>query len=162
MKQINPCRQGDVMFHPIAKLPKGEQKQRKDGSVAYGEVTGHAHSVMTAETAEVIEIGDGIYVRVAERGISIEGDIARILPDVERIVADEGEDALRREAAGKLLKALPAAGAIFLHGTAEERAARPVPIRGEDRHLPVALAPGLHSVGIQREYAPGAIRNVID
>ena len=68
-------RQGDVLFRKISKLPDGERRQRKDATVAYGEVTGHSHAlaVEDRQVAEVLEIGDGLYVHVSEAGIRIEG-----------------------------------------------------------------------------------------
>jgi hypothetical protein len=66
-------RQGDVLFCAIAELPKGKALKRKDGAVAYGEVTGHSHRLADAASAEVLEIDAGLYVRVSEDGISIEG-----------------------------------------------------------------------------------------
>jgi hypothetical protein len=155
-------RQGDVLFKRIEALPKGEQTKRQNATVAYGEVTGHSHTVMSLDEAEVVEIGGDVHVRVSERGLSIEGDIARIVPDLQRIVADEEDLPLRRKSAADLLQVLPHAGAIFLHGTEQERRDRPVPLKGEDRHLPTALLPGVHEVLIQREYSQQETRNVID
>jgi hypothetical protein len=68
-------RQGDVMFIPVKKLPAGERKQRADGAVAYGEVTGHSHRLAMEDQvqAEVLEIGGGVYVHVGEAGLSIKG-----------------------------------------------------------------------------------------
>jgi len=68
-------RQGDVLFKRIAKLPTGPRKTRQNGAVAYGEVTGHSHALAVADrqAAEVLEIGDGLYVHVSEAGIHIEG-----------------------------------------------------------------------------------------
>ncbi len=68
-------RQGNVMFVPIANLPEGERKRRDNGTVAYGEATGHHHSlaVEDLERAEVLEIGEGLYVHVSEHGVRIEG-----------------------------------------------------------------------------------------
>jgi len=65
-------RQGDVMFRRIDKLPKGTRKKRKDATVAYGEVTGHSHRLADTEAAEVLEIGDGLYVHVSGDGVRIE------------------------------------------------------------------------------------------
>src|ERR1043165_242075 len=67
-------RQGDVLFVAIPKLPKGKSKKRADGAVAYGEVTGHKHALADLDTAEVLEIGEGLFVRVTENGISIKGE----------------------------------------------------------------------------------------
>ena len=66
-------RQGDVMFIPIAKLPAGDRKKRSNGTVAYGEVTGHAHRLADLASAEVLEIGDGLFVHISEDGVRIEG-----------------------------------------------------------------------------------------
>lgn len=155
-------RQGDVLFTATGKKIPAMAKKRTDNCVAYGEVTGHAHAVMTPETAEVVEIDGSVMVRVSERGIAIDGDIARLVPDLKSIVNDETELPERRDSARRLLFALPTAGAIFLHGTVEERRERPVPGRDEDRHLPIALRPGNHYVDIQREWSPEEIRNVTD
>lgn len=67
-------RQGDVLFCAIDKLPAGEPKKRSNGTAAYGEVTGHSHRLADLETAEVLEIGDGLFVRVSDTGLSIEGE----------------------------------------------------------------------------------------
>lgn len=70
-------RQGDVLFRRIDKLPEGQRKKRQDGAVAYGEVTGHSHKLAVLESAEVLEIGDGLFVHVGENGnVSIEGNVA--------------------------------------------------------------------------------------
>lgn len=68
-------RQGDVLFVKVDRLPTGERKKRENGTVAYGEVTGHSHSLAVADRdmAEVLEIGDGLYVHVGENGVRIEG-----------------------------------------------------------------------------------------
>lgn len=68
-------RQGDVAFIPIATLPTGKRTKRKDGVAAYGEVTGHSHqlAVTDREIAEVLEIGDGLFVHVSDAGISLSG-----------------------------------------------------------------------------------------
>lgn len=67
-------RQGDVLFIRRDCLPAGETKKRPDGAVAYGEVTGHSHRLADLASAEVMEIGQGVFVRVSEEGVSIEGD----------------------------------------------------------------------------------------
>ena len=76
MKKNSPLyRQGDVLFTMIANLPKGKQTKRADGAVAYGEVTGHSHrlAVEDRQTAEVLEIGDGLFVHVSGDGIRLSG-----------------------------------------------------------------------------------------
>lgn len=67
-------RQGDVMFQSIASIPAGERVKRKNGTVAYGEVTGHSHRLAVLESAEVLEIGENLFVHVSESGLSIDGD----------------------------------------------------------------------------------------
>ncbi len=66
-------RQGDVYFIPAA-IPAGGKK-RESGTAAYGEVTGHSHRLdaPSAAIAEVLECGDGLYLRVSEEGLSIGG-----------------------------------------------------------------------------------------
>lgn len=69
------ARQGDVLFTRIDALPRGARKKRENGTVAYGEATGHHHSLAVAdrEVAEVLEIGEGLFVRVSDQGVRIEG-----------------------------------------------------------------------------------------
>ena len=66
-------RQGDVLFTAIPALPKGKKKKRVDGAVAYGEATGHSHRLAVEDqaVAEVLEIGDGLFVHVLDKGISL-------------------------------------------------------------------------------------------
>jgi hypothetical protein len=71
MKTQKIYRQGDVMFIPCDNIPQGTK--RANGTVAYGEVTGHSHRLADLATADVFECGDGLYVRVSEDGISING-----------------------------------------------------------------------------------------
>ena len=68
-------RQGDVLFRQIVRLPKGKQIKRQNATVAYGEATGHSHALALEdrEVAEVLEIGEGLYVHVSEAGVRIEG-----------------------------------------------------------------------------------------
>ena len=67
-------RQGDVMFIRRKTIPAGATTKRDNGTVAYGEVTGHSHRLADLATAEVLEIGDGLFVRVSENGVAIEGN----------------------------------------------------------------------------------------
>lgn len=75
MRRPTLIRQGDVMFLPVAALPAGDRRKRENGTVAYGEATGHHHSLMTEDLtrAEVLEIGAGLFVHVSEDGVRIEG-----------------------------------------------------------------------------------------
>ena len=67
-------RQGDVLFTRISRLPKGERKKRANATVAFGEVTGHSHAlaIEDREVAEVLEIGDGLFVHVSSAGVRLE------------------------------------------------------------------------------------------
>jgi hypothetical protein len=71
MKQQSIFRQGDVLIRRIAKLPPQPAQARMTGILAYGEVTGHAHRVETAKYAEVLEIENGLFLRVGEEGVRI-------------------------------------------------------------------------------------------
>jgi len=66
-------RQGDVMFVKISRLPEGARTKRANGTVAYGEATGHHHSILAEdlEKAEVLEIGDGLFVSVSASGVHL-------------------------------------------------------------------------------------------
>ncbi len=68
-------RQGDVLFKKIKALPEGTRIKRENATVAYGENTGHSHSLAVADhdIAEVLEIGDGLFVHVSSDGIRLEG-----------------------------------------------------------------------------------------
>ncbi|SRR6266542_6843416 len=64
-------RQGDVLIKRIQKLPKQTATPRLNGILAYGEVTGHAHKVDDLAHAEVLEIENGLYLRVGEEGVRV-------------------------------------------------------------------------------------------
>jgi hypothetical protein len=63
-------RQGDVLIKQVGSLPKTTQK-RENGILAYGEVTGHCHQVDNKVAAEVLEVENGLYLRVGEEGVRI-------------------------------------------------------------------------------------------
>ena len=70
--QTRLFRQGDILFARIQKLPRGEARKHQDGIVAHGEVTGHTHAIADPGAAELLEIEDGLFVKVsAEGGVSI-------------------------------------------------------------------------------------------
>jgi hypothetical protein len=70
--QSKKYRQGDVLFVQVRTLPDGKQSRRKNGHILEGEATGHVHRVAELDAAEVLEIGDGLFVNVtAEGGVSI-------------------------------------------------------------------------------------------
>jgi hypothetical protein len=64
-------RQGDVLIRRIKSLPAQKATKRENGVLAYGEVTGHSHKLEVLERAEVLEIGDGLFMRVGEEGVRI-------------------------------------------------------------------------------------------
>lgn len=64
-------RQGDVLIRQISAIPKGEQKPRENGILAYGEVTGHKHAIADLEAAKLFEVGEGMFLIVGESGVAI-------------------------------------------------------------------------------------------
>lgn len=72
MKTQSLYRQGDVMFIPCKNVPSGTK--RNNGTVAYGEVTGHSHRIADLATAEVLECADDLYLKVSEEGVSLSGE----------------------------------------------------------------------------------------
>jgi len=64
-------RQGDVLIRRIQSLPKQAAQPRLNGILAYGEVTGHAHKVEDLTHTEVLEIENGLYLRVGEEGVRV-------------------------------------------------------------------------------------------
>ena len=70
MKQLL-YRQGDVLIRRIDSLPTKKAVKRTSGVLVEGESTGHAHRVAELEKAEVLEIENGLYLRVGEGGVRI-------------------------------------------------------------------------------------------
>jgi hypothetical protein len=130
------ARQGDVLFIRVAKLPKGDRKKRENGVVAYGEVTGHSHQLAVAdrEVAEVLEIGDGLFVYVSECGLSLD------CKDAARKVL------MSPECNMETMQRFIDGGATFVH----------------EEHGPITLPSGNYRIQIQREYSPDSVRSVID
>ena len=64
-------RQGDVLIRRIAALPKQKGTLKKNGVLAEGEVTGHAHRIEDAAKAELYDCGTGLYMRVSADGVRI-------------------------------------------------------------------------------------------
>lgn len=66
-----PVRQGDVLLIPIrmADLPNGKPVERDRGRIvlAYGEVTGHAHAIDSAQATLVETETDQRFLRIMER-----------------------------------------------------------------------------------------------
>ena len=71
MKTQKLYRQGDVLFREISALPSATAKVRESGHIIEGEATGHIHRVETLTQAEVLEIENGLYLRVGEEGVRI-------------------------------------------------------------------------------------------
>ena len=73
MSGSNKYRQGDLLFVQIDGLPGGQKvKKRHNGHIQEGEATGHVHRVGTLDAAEVLEIGEGLFLNVtADGGVSI-------------------------------------------------------------------------------------------
>lgn len=74
MKTMKLYRQGDVLIQRIKSIPQSNSKKRENGVLAYGEVTGHSHKVETLDQAEVLEVGNDLYLRVSEEGVRIVHD----------------------------------------------------------------------------------------
>lgn len=64
-------RHGDLLLVPIPALPDGERKPQRDGILARGEATGHAHRIANLEAAEVYDIGTERFLVVSERGVRL-------------------------------------------------------------------------------------------
>ena len=64
-------RHGDVLIGTIAAIPEGAR--RRDTTVLMrGEITGHAHRIETAKSAEVWEYAGQLFVKVVD-------DVARVV-----------------------------------------------------------------------------------
>jgi hypothetical protein len=74
--KINQARQGDLFFKKVNGFPKNS-RPNKDKVLAYGEVTGHKHQIISPPMSKldsyVDEKGD-IYVRSSKEEIVIEHD----------------------------------------------------------------------------------------
>ena len=63
--------QGDVIIKPVARVPK-EAKPLNRKELAYGEVTGHSHSIADLTAAELLAHRDELYMVVkADGGVEI-------------------------------------------------------------------------------------------
>jgi len=136
-------RQGDVLFQLVKCLPKGKQTKRENATIAYGEVTGHSHriAVEDREVAEVIEVGEHVYVVVSDAGLRIHQRIG--ITEQGGIYRVDGCD-LPAVLSGVV--AAMVAGAALIH----------------DEHGPTILPAGVHQYIQQCEWSPEEIRNVAD
>jgi len=59
-------RQGDVLLHPIERLPEGAVRVKVSGRIvlAEGEATGHAHVIEQTDDVELYERDGVLYLRV--------------------------------------------------------------------------------------------------
>lgn len=66
MDYTNALRHGDVLFHPVAKLPKGATLLHKglDYTVALGEYTGHSHTLVAEKPVEVFGWNGERFLRI--------------------------------------------------------------------------------------------------
>jgi hypothetical protein len=66
-------RQGDLLFREIKEIPKGiESRKRENGHILEGETTGHIHRIDDLDAAEVLEVGENMFLSVtADGGVSI-------------------------------------------------------------------------------------------
>ena len=64
-------RQGDILIVERKSIPNGKKTKRERGNILDGETTGHVHRVDDIEAADVLEIGEGLYLNVSENGVSI-------------------------------------------------------------------------------------------
>lgn len=76
-KEIKFIRHGDVGLHPISELPKDLKKIEHNGIfiVAFGEMTGHCHRLITKEkeNLEILQDKDGrYYIQIKGDGVEIE------------------------------------------------------------------------------------------
>lgn len=99
-------RQGDVFFCPVKEVPKDAEQRTgpRRGILALGEATGHHHSVVELEAAEVYDLGEQMFLHVGAEGVSIahqehgELQLAEGLYEV-RIQTEEGPDEVLRRVA---------------------------------------------------------------
>lgn len=71
MKKHSLYRQGDVLIRRIDALPAQKSVKRESGHILEGEATGHIHRVEDLTQAEVLEVGEGLYLRVGEEGVRV-------------------------------------------------------------------------------------------
>ena len=81
------ARQGDIFFKTVASIPKNTKKHTTN-ILAYGEVTGHSHKIMSPSISEmdsVVDENGDIYVRSENSQIIIGHD------EHDQIVLPQGE-----------------------------------------------------------------------
>jgi len=82
-KKCRMIRQGDVLFVPVQQMPDGV-KLEDTKTVAYGEVTGHHHTMVEVDgKAEVYTLEDQMFAKV-------EGDVVITHQEHNQLVVEEG------------------------------------------------------------------------
>ncbi len=71
MKKVELYRQGDVLIRRIDSLPKQKTVKRANGQILEGEATNHIHRLEDVTKAEVLEVGNGLYLRIGPEGARI-------------------------------------------------------------------------------------------
>lgn len=71
MQKLELYRQGDVLIRRVARLRKQIGKKRASGHILEGEATGHIHRLEDLTKAEVLEVGERLYLRVGAEGVRI-------------------------------------------------------------------------------------------
>ena len=80
-------RHGDVLIAPTKNIPEGAKK-RHDRILAKGEITGHSHRIETEGVADLFDLGDDVFVRVADRPARVvheEHDTITLQPGYYRV-----------------------------------------------------------------------------
>ncbi len=57
-------RHGDILLSPVDAIPD-DVVPRNDLVIARGEITGHAHRIVTGERAELFDHGSGMFLRIS-------------------------------------------------------------------------------------------------
>jgi len=60
-KKLEMCRQGDLLFKRIKKIPE-EAKEKRDGIIAEGETTGHKHQLRPGTQAALLVAANVAYI----------------------------------------------------------------------------------------------------
>lgn len=77
MKNQVQKRQGDLFFQTVASPPQTAVKKKTDAILAYGEVTGHSHKIMTPSMDQmdsVVDESGDIYCRCMTQDVTIGHD----------------------------------------------------------------------------------------
>ena len=142
-------RQGDVLLVPTPKCPSAKAQSAIDHGrviLAYGEVTGHVHEVIGGTF--MAEHNPSFVPHILSAAADDRAEPARPT-DIFTIVPEDPDPV----PAMTLCDEPDGARILVVRRDAVVRHAE---------HSPVALVPGHYEIIRQREYSPGAIRNVAD